>query len=131
MRNHATLVTCLLGLTIAIAPASNAYAMRGACHDDARALCADLQRGDRGAMHQCLMEHQDQLSDACVARIEQGRQRAQACQVDVQSLCPNLAEGDRRGVHQCLMENESALSDGCRAVFENHGPGRGSHSKGS
>lgn len=126
MRLNATLITCMLGFTMAVVPASNAFAKRSACRDDAKTFCADVQRGDRHAMHQCLMEHQDELSDACVARIENGRQHAQACRADVETLCPDITPGDRRSAFQCLSEHDSELSESCRAVFRNHGPSKGS-----
>lgn len=125
MRSHTILITCFLGFTMAMTMVSNASAKRGACREDVKAFCSDVQRGDRGAMHQCLVEHEDELSNACKAGMEAHRQSAQACAADVQNFCPDITRGDRRAASQCLSEHESELSDTCRAAFEERGGPKG------
>ena len=107
----------ILALGLLLPATVLAFGDRGACRADLQTLCPDAQTPPE--IHQCLIDHQNQLSAACAAKIQemQSRQAAiqAACQGDLQSLCPNAQTAPE--IHRCLHENRSQLSAACSAAL--------------
>lgn len=99
----------------------------GVCHADVMRLCADV-RGQRGAVPSCLMEHKDELSEACRTQMEQraerargiGKQVQQACADELARFCPDFQPGGG-GLMRCLRPHEAELSEACRAALPPRG----------
>ena len=83
-----------------------------ACKPDAEKLCNGVKPG-QGRVASCLMEHQDQLSDACRDKIAQSESR-HPCMKDMQRLCQGVQPGQGR-MMQCMKQHEAELSPECRA----------------
>jgi hypothetical protein len=116
----------VLALGLSLPATALAFGGRGACRSDAQTLCPEAQTPPE--IHQCLIDHQDQLSDACAANIERMQSRLaaieSACQADIQSLCPGAQAPPE--IHQCLRDNHSQLSAACQAALpRRHHPRRG------
>jgi hypothetical protein len=63
-------------------------AIRAACHEDAKRLCADLL-GNPEAVRACMREHHEQLSDKCkstIAGVKVGEKSAQGKNPEVRSF---------------------------------------------
>jgi hypothetical protein len=109
------LATLALGLLL---PATAlAFGDRGACRTDAQTLCQDAKTPPE--IHQCLIDHQDQLSAACSAKIQemQARQAAvqAACKDNIATLCTDAATPWDIG--KCLHDHRSQLSAACSAAL--------------
>ncbi len=100
---------------------------KGACKEDLKKFCANVQTGG-GRLARCLKEHEKDLSPACqearkAAREkgkERARQRHDACEGDVKKLCADVQPGGGR-IHACLKKNREQVSEGCRATFPKAG----------
>jgi hypothetical protein len=108
-----------------------------ACEQDVRDLCAGVvadkggedakgkgHHGKRGKMLQCLVEHHDELSDACAAKVDevqshhaQRQQAKAACEPDVQRLCGDVAPG-KGAIRRCMKDKKDQLSDACKASIK-------------
>jgi hypothetical protein len=105
---------------------------QGPCRDDAERLCADAL-GDRDAVHACLADNGDALSEACQERRAQrasGERRGRkghhgrkgrrglkkACAEDVAAHCAD-ARG-RGALPRCLSEHQAELSPVCSAKLD-------------
>ncbi|RTL58222.1 MAG: hypothetical protein EKK46_00230 [Rhodocyclaceae bacterium] len=85
----------------------------GGCAADTQRFCA--QSGAGKATMDCLLDHQQEVSDACYDTLKQHLQQQQgfqACKTDAESLCRGTQPGGGRIV-RCLMEHQQALSDAC------------------
>ncbi len=93
------------------------------CKDDVSKLCKDV-KPDKGAIANCLKEHENALSASCkehtidaAERVEKAKKFHDACKGDSSKLC-----GDNRsrrlGVVKCLEENENKLSASCKDMIE-------------
>lgn len=93
---------------------------RGACAEDAKKLCKDVQPGG-GHLAQCMKKHEAELSPGCKAHQQAMRQEMkkeietiqQACQGDVEKFCKDVQPGGGR-VARCLKQNEAQLSSTCK-----------------
>jgi hypothetical protein len=83
MKRLAAVTLVLIAAALAASPGlaqggASGGGVRAACADDLAKLCPDAQPGpDR---RQCMMSHQDQLSDGCKAAIAAAMARRQAGQ---------------------------------------------------
>jgi hypothetical protein len=82
----------------------------GACADEIAQFCSGVSAGG-GALRQCLLEHDNELSGWCRSSIAGAREEAaDACHDDAILLC----EGAGGGTVQCLKDKESWLSFECK-----------------
>lgn len=81
----------------------------GACRNDARSLCAQVQPGG-GRIVACLKSRESQLSEACRIALPV----MERCAGEVRSLCGDAAAP--RAMRTCLRENAAKLSPECRAT---------------
>jgi hypothetical protein len=65
--------------------AGRGLAMRAACGQDVRALCAGVQPG-QGRIVQCLASHHGDLSVNCKSMLQQARQQRSAARADSQTV---------------------------------------------
>jgi len=121
MRPRMTATRLLLGavgLALALPAAALARGPRGACAQDVAALCP--QATTRQEIRQCLAEHENDLSDACLAARQEARDLRiavrDACQADVQALCPDAQTP--RAFRRCLYEHRDQLSDPCQQILD-------------
>ena len=123
MRLSSLLVCCVLSapfLASAGSPAPGESRAHGACREDIKTYCGQVERGD-GRIRQCIQEHSAKFSPACQAEMKQHRERAEAkvnaCKSDAESLCAGIEPGGGR-VARCLHEKEAQLSTGCREAMQ-------------
>jgi len=87
------------------------------CAPDSQRLCKDVKPGE-GRIWECLMAHQAEWSQPCVAQqaaVKEGwRQQGVACSGDMNQFCKDVKPGDGRPV-RCLWEHEEQLSTVCLA----------------
>jgi hypothetical protein len=91
----------------------------GACKADVEKFCSDVS-GGRRAVHECLQDHQSDLSEGCQAKLEKfaaHKERFMACRDDVKKLCADAGH-DHGKIKDCLNEHESELSDTCKAAIK-------------
>lgn len=118
-------LACLTPLT------ASAQEGRGPCRADVERLCAESQ-GDPKATTECLLDHQNDIADACYDKLKQQLSRARdddrgpgsasdgprggggarACKQDVETLCQDVKPGGGRIV-DCLLDHQKDLSDAC------------------
>ena len=82
-----------------------------ACTADAEKFCPP---GD-GRVVDCLLDHQNDISDDCYNALKgrlQNERSIQACKQDSEKFCPRAQQGDRR-VLDCLIDHEQEISEGC------------------
>ena len=83
------------------------------CAVDVKKFCNDVQPGE-GRVITCLINHKDQLGDACIQFLYPKQPRgSESCTHDVKKFCNKLQPGAGR-VITCLIDNEAKLSDACR-----------------
>lgn len=101
---------------------SQAQEANGPCRADADQYCRQSQ-GDQKAATDCLLDHQQDISDACYENLKQrlagkgngnseGGAGRKACKQDVEALCKGIQPGGGRIVN-CLKEHQKDLSDAC------------------
>lgn len=98
-----------------------------ACQADARKYCA--QSGGGKARFECLLDHQQDVSDACYESLKkqmssrqnepQGQSGSggappamQACKQDSQQYCRGVQPGQGRIIN-CLLDHQNDISDAC------------------
>jgi len=101
-----------LGLLAAVLPLAAAAEEGGtaACRADAQKYCASA-----GNKMECLIDHQNDITDACYSFLKTALQRqkgAQACKADAQKFCANAEKGNG-GVKSCLIDHQKEISDDC------------------
>jgi len=97
----------------------------GACRADATKFCA--QSGGGKAAFECLLDHQQDISDACYDSLKkqmtsgQATQNApsgmQACKPDVRQLCRDVQPGQGRIIN-CLLDHQNDISEACYSALE-------------
>ncbi len=90
-----------------------------ACHGDVAALCPDVAP-ETGLVGACLTQHQDKLSEGCVAARARPISSVeshveQACRNDAAAFCSDVASGGGR-ISACLTEHQDKLSENCNAA---------------
>jgi hypothetical protein len=110
------LLLCLFSL------ASLAQEGNGPCRADAEKYCRQSQ-GDQKAAMDCLLDHQQDISDACYDKLKQrlskqsggnpdGGPARKACKQDAEAFCKGIQPGGGRIVN-CLKDHQKELSDAC------------------
>ena len=92
----------------------------GACKDDVKKLCGDVKPGG-GDIHECLKQHEADLSQACKDNIAEGKQKMKdkmdeikaACKQDLQQYCASVTPGEGREM-ACLRSYSDKLSAACK-----------------
>jgi hypothetical protein len=82
-----------------------------ACDTDAEKFCS--QGG--GLVVDCLLDHQNDISDACYDALKvrlANEQGMQACRQDSRRFCPGVEPGGGRVV-DCLIDHEQEISEDC------------------
>jgi hypothetical protein len=87
------------------------------CKIDHEKFCKEILQ-PKAKITQCLLEHNDNLSDACKSslKILTDKVRTQmkdSCKDDVNKYCKWIIPGGGR-IIKCLFKNESSLSNSCR-----------------
>lgn len=110
----------------------------GPCRPDVERFCRQSQ-GDPKAATDCLLDHQQEISDACYDKLKQqlsgggqgpdgpgggGRRGGRACKQDAETLCKSVQPGGGRIV-QCLMDHQKELSDACYDTLAKRAKRRG------
>lgn len=86
----------------------------GACRADVDKYCSQSAGNGKQAMD-CLLEHQQDISDACYETLKQRVDRQQgmkACKQDAEKYCQGTQPGGGRIV-RCLMDHQKEVSDDC------------------
>jgi len=81
-----------------------------ACRADAQKYCSSA-----GNKMECLIDHQNDISDDCynLLKTTLKRQRAaQSCKADAQKFCANAEKGNG-GIKSCLIDHQKEISDDC------------------
>lgn len=88
----------------------------GPCKKDMETFCKEA-KGDRAKVHQCMQEHEAQLSPECKAQKEKVKAEMakvhEACQADVEKFCSDVEPGEKR-IMKCLKMNRKDVSDSCK-----------------
>ena len=113
-RSLALLVACLMPL------AAFSEDNSGACRPDVERFCRQAQ-GDPKAASDCLLDHQQDISDACYDKLKQQMSRGdgearpadgRVCRQDAETLCKGIQPGGGRIVN-CLLDHPNDLSQAC------------------
>ena len=86
----------------------------GACGDDIKKACADIEPGNR-RIAACVKEHLKDLSDVCKARLAEVAAAGKTCRADVEKQC-----GTVRGRVQkvaCVRDALTGLGDDCKGAI--------------
>ena len=95
-----------------------------ACKADAQKFCSSAG----GSMLDCLLDHQQEISDACYGALKEklqdqksnapaGGGGTQACRQDAETFCRGVQPGGGRIV-DCLIEHQKEISDGCYQLLK-------------
>ena len=92
---------------------SSAMAQSGACAEDIKKACANVEPGNL-RIATCLKEHVSDLSDACKARWAEIAAAGKTCRADVEKQCGT----ERRRIRKiaCIRDALANLGDDCRAA---------------
>ena len=99
----------------------------GACRDDVKKLCGDVQAGG-GRIADCMKAHESQLSPGCkdnMAEMKEKREAKkkelmEACQADIKQFCANVTPGEGREM-ACLKSYDDKISASCKEKLHMHG----------
>jgi hypothetical protein len=99
----------------------------GACRDDIKKLCGDVQPGG-GAIADCMKTHASELSPGCKEKFVEGHKKMkekmdaikQACDADLKQFCANVTPGQGREF-ACLRSYDDKISAGCKAALPKGG----------
>ena len=104
-------MTCLL---LVASFGAMAQERNAACASDTARFCPQSQSRPAKAMD-CLLDHQQEITDACYDALKQRMARQQgfqACKQDSESFCKGIEPGGGRIV-RCLMDHQQEISDAC------------------
>ncbi|HXX81072.1 MAG TPA: cysteine rich repeat-containing protein [Thermodesulfovibrionales bacterium] len=91
----------------------------GPCAQDVQKFCPGVEPGG-GRIMKCLHEHAGEVSDACKARLQQGKDQVkdklQSCKDDAQKFCKGIQPGGGR-IMECLKSHQSELSPACQTTI--------------
>jgi hypothetical protein len=86
------------------------------CAEEIARFCKDIQPC-KGLLMNCLKEHENELSSACKAKVEEANKKLeeaqQACAEDIQKFCKDIQPGGGR-IAKCLKEHACDLSPACK-----------------
>lgn len=85
----------------------------GACRADAQKFCPQTKGGEQ--VMDCLLDHQQDISDACYDRLKarlEAKRGFQACKQDAEKFCQGVQQGGGR-IIRCLMDHQQDISDDC------------------
>jgi Cysteine rich repeat len=93
--------------------------------DDAHPCNADRDKFCKGMkpaqMHQCMKQHEAELSPACTAQRQQRKDArktvAQTCKDDAAKFCPNGGKG-QGGLIKCLGGHASEVQSACQEALK-------------
>lgn len=101
----------------------------GPCADDVKKFCGGVAPGG-GAIHECMVKNESQLSAACKTQMgemmnrmkamkEKFQEARSACEADVEKFCKDIPAG-QGGRMRCLRENAGKpdFSPGCKAQWD-------------
>jgi hypothetical protein len=99
----------------------------GACRDDIKKLCGDVQPGG-GRIADCMKDHASDLSPGCKEKFVEGHKKMQekmaaikqACDADLKQFCANVTPGQGREF-ACLHAYDDKVSAGCKAALPKGG----------
>ncbi len=107
-----------LAALAAVASTSSAQEIQGpgkACKADREKFCPDLKPGD-GKFHDCMKEHEAELSPECKAAHQAARDAWKtvqtSCKADAGKFCADAEKG-RGAVAKCLESHASELEQAC------------------
>lgn len=101
---------CALFLLVLLTGLSAWAQAPGACADEISQFCSGIPAGS-GAIRECLLEHDNELSGWCKSSLSgAGEMASRACHDDAILLCSNV-DGS---ILQCLKDKESWLSFECK-----------------
>jgi Cysteine rich repeat len=96
-----------------------------ACMADTSKFCGG-SRGSGGKTMDCLLDHQNDISDACYdalkARME-SQHSAQGCKQEMQKFCAGIQSGGGR-IMDCLLDHQQDISDGCYDTLKSQHAGQ-------
>ncbi|MCB1137818.1 MAG: hypothetical protein KDK23_03640 [Leptospiraceae bacterium] len=88
---------------------------QGPCMQDVQRLCPNAS--SRQERMQCMRDNKDNLSEACKARIEKGKNKMknmhEACADDRAKFCKGVKPGEGR-MRDCYLQHQSELSQKCK-----------------
>lgn len=127
--NARAIVACISGLMMGVfvsLPAS-AGSMLVDCAPDIAKYCDQVTLGN-GRLMACMYAHEDKLSDACDASIDETadqldwffdtlNQAITTCSGDIEKFCSGVEFGEGR-VYLCLGEKIDSLTPECKMVVE-------------
>ena len=119
-----------LGLIAAVLPFAAAAEEGGtaACRADAQKYCSSA-----GNKMECLIDHQNDITDGCYSFLKTALQRQkgiQACKADAQKFCANAEKGNG-GIKSCLIDHQKEISDECYSTLKSMQDKSGSSSQGA
>jgi hypothetical protein len=92
------------------------------CRADIQKFCAD-HKGDRAKVMNCLLDHQNDLSDQCKSRVDKklrkpknkkgAKKLYRACETDIQEHCQEAGKNKGK-VLKCLKDNKKDLEPQCK-----------------
>lgn len=90
------------------------------CKTDYEKFCKEIAQ-PKAKVTQCLLEHNDDLSDGCKANLKTYSEKMRnqtkgVCKEDVDKFCKWTVPGGGR-IIKCLFKNESALSEPCNKIL--------------
>lgn len=97
---------------------------REACRPDVQKYCSSAVSGGVEQVKDCLVDHQNDISDACYGFLKSnlGRKQsgppqgappgANACKADVPTYCKGVQPGGGR-IKDCLIDHQKEISDAC------------------
>ena len=98
-------------LVAAVPSAGSAHEYRAHCKSDIAKYCKDEKPGKKE--HECLEDHESDLSADCKAHMEMAEKKSVACESEINQFC-SADKGHPHKIHECLEAHKADLSQGCK-----------------